>query len=75
MAPGKAAHQPDRGYLVWQEGSHSQLRQNEGIVPQTVAYIHDNPVKRGYVDETAHWRYGVSRTAETIRHLEIEEGW
>jgi len=24
-------------------------------------YIHDNPVKRGYVDDPVHWRYSSAR--------------
>ncbi len=24
-------------------------------------YIHDNPVRRGYVDELEHWRYSSAR--------------
>jgi hypothetical protein len=28
---------------------------------QKLEYIHLNPVKRGYVDETVHWRYSSAR--------------
>jgi hypothetical protein len=28
---------------------------------QKIAYIHDNPVKRGYVDLPEHWRYSSAR--------------
>ena len=28
---------------------------------QKLEYIHQNPVKRGYVDESADWRYSSAR--------------
>ena len=31
-----------------------------------IKYIHENPVKRGYVDEATHWRYSSSRDYEGI---------
>jgi putative transposase len=27
------------------------------MLQQKVDYIHQNPVRRGYVDDPAHWRY------------------
>jgi len=36
-------------------------------------YIHNNLVKRGYVDEPHHWRYGSARNYFVIRGLlEVE---
>jgi hypothetical protein len=34
---------------------------NEEMMRQKIDYIHNNPVKRGYVDEAAHWRYSSAR--------------
>ena len=31
-----------------------------------IKYIHENPVKRGYVDEATHWRYSSARDYEGI---------
>jgi len=28
---------------------------------QKLEYLHNNPVKRGYVDEPVHWRYSSAR--------------
>lgn len=40
---------------------------------QKIDYIHQNPVKRGYVDEAAHWRYSSARDYEDLAGLiEIE---
>ena len=54
LAQGKAAHKVDREYQVWQEGSHPQLIQDEAMMRQKIEYIHNNPVKRGYVDDPIH---------------------
>jgi len=34
---------------------------NEQILLQKLEYIHQNPVKRGYVDLAEHWRYSSAR--------------
>ncbi len=57
----KKAHKIDSNYQVWEEGSHPQLLQNEEMLLQKLAYIHENPVKRGYVDQAVHWRYSSAR--------------
>lgn len=53
----KKAHKGDRNYQFWQEGSHPELISNELIMRQKLEYIHNNPVKRGYVERPEHWRY------------------
>lgn len=57
----KKAHKSDRTYQFWQEGVHPELIQGEAVMRQKIDYIHYNPVKRGYVDEAAHWRYSSAR--------------
>jgi REP element-mobilizing transposase RayT len=72
----KLKHKKDRTYQLWQEGSHPQLIQNEEMMRQKVAYIHDNPVKRGYVDDPAHWRYSSARNyAGQPGLIEVETAW
>jgi len=53
----KRAHKHDRQYQFWQEGSHAELILNEDMMREKLAYIHHNPVKRGYVEKAEHWRY------------------
>ena len=57
----KKAHKGDRTYQFWQEGVHPELIQGEEMMRQKIEYIHQNPVKRGYVDEAVHWRYSSAR--------------
>jgi len=57
----KKAHKTDRDYQVWEEGSHPQQIQNDEMMRQKIEYIHNNPVKRGYVDNPMHWRNSSAR--------------
>jgi len=61
LAQYKLPYKRDRTYQVWQEGSHPQAIQGLAMMQQKVEYIHNNPVKRGYVDEPIHWRYSSAR--------------
>ena len=47
----KKAHKTDRAYQFWQEGIYPEWIQNNEMMRQKIDYIHNNPVKRGYVDE------------------------
>jgi len=57
----KKQHKSDRHYQLWEEGSHPQLIENDVVLRQKLDYIHQNPVKRGYVDLAEHWRYSSAR--------------
>lgn len=57
----KRVHKTECTYQVWEEGSHPQLIESEQVMRQKVEYIHQNPVKRGYVDCAEHWRYSSAR--------------
>lgn len=57
----KDCHKVDRPYQLWQEGSHPQQIRHDTVMEQKLNYIHDNPVRRGYVDDPTHWRYSSAR--------------
>ena len=57
----KKAHKQEREYQFWQEGYHPELIQHEAMMRQKIEYIHNYPVKRGYVDRAEHWRYSSAR--------------
>jgi REP element-mobilizing transposase RayT len=65
----KARHKSDRECQLRQEGSHPQKIEDEGVLGQKLAYIHDNPVKRGYVSDPTHWRYSSARNYARIESL------
>jgi len=46
------------------------------MMMEKIRYIHENPVKRGYVDKAKHWRYSLARDYEGIPGLvEVERYW
>lgn len=72
----KRAHKTKTKYQVWQEGFQPKLVQSEKMMIETVKYIHQNPVKRGYVDEAVHWRYSSARDYEGVDGIiEIDKLW
>jgi hypothetical protein len=43
---------------------------------QKIEYIHNNPVRRGYVDEPKHWRYSSARNYEGKEGLlDVKTDW
>jgi len=69
----KKAHKVDREFQLWQEGMQPKLIQSEQMMLEKINYIHNNPLKRGYVDEAKHWRYSSARDYEGVYGLlEIE---
>jgi putative transposase len=53
----KKKHKKGSEYQFWQEGFHPELIKDEKMMQQKIEYIHQNPVKRGYVERAEHWRY------------------
>jgi putative transposase len=61
MAYYKWRYKRNSTYQLWQEGAHTEEILDEEMMRQKLEYIHDNPVKRGYVDDPCHWRYSSAR--------------
>jgi|LGOV01.1.fsa_nt_gb hypothetical protein len=71
----KKAHRKEKSYQV-REGYQPKLMQTEAMLRSKINYIHQNPVKRGYVDETVHWRYSSARDYQGMDGLiEIDRFW
>jgi REP element-mobilizing transposase RayT len=54
-----AAMQTDRGnnYMVWQEGYHPVAIYSQSFFRQKLDYLHDNPVRKGFVRKPEDWRF------------------
>ena len=50
-------YQTDRIRLIWKRGWHAEGLGSEAFLRQKVNYLHDNPVRKGYVRSPEHWRY------------------
>ncbi len=61
LAEAKAAYKTGQRHQIWQEGSHPKMIFSEAMLRQKLDYIHNNPVKRGYVDSPEDWRYSSYR--------------
>lgn len=61
LRASKFNHHKDSAHQFWQEGSHPQQIQGRKMMEQKIEYIHNNPVRRGYVDLPVHWRYSSAR--------------
>jgi REP element-mobilizing transposase RayT len=57
----KLRHKVDQVHQLWQEGSHPERLQHPEMMLQKMEYMHNNPLRRGYVDEAVHWRYSSAR--------------
>ncbi|MDR8391405.1 transposase [Aliifodinibius sp. S!AR15-10] len=57
----KPEHKTDRHFQFWEESFHPKQIEGDDMMDQKITYIHQNPVKRGYVDKPEHWRYSSAR--------------
>jgi len=72
----KRDYKTESQYQVWEEGSHPQRIESEAVMRQKLDYIHQNPVKRGYVDRPEHWRYSSARDYLGLPGLiEVTRAW
>jgi REP element-mobilizing transposase RayT len=58
-----AAERVGRGndYKIWQSGSHSEGILSHNFLVQKLNYIHNNPVRKGFVERPEHWLYSSAR--------------
>ncbi len=72
----KKAHHKSKNYQVWEEGYQPKLIQSDAIMISKVKYIHENPVKRGYVEDAVHWRYSSAFFVAGLSGLmEVDKFW
>ena len=76
LSYAKRAHKADRDYQFWQEGVHPELIFSESMMREKLDYIHNNPVKRGYVSLPEHWRYSSASFYRGLSGLiDIDSWW
>jgi REP element-mobilizing transposase RayT len=46
---------------IWQEGYHPIAVKSQEFFDQKLAYIHNNPVKKGFVAKPEDWKYSSAR--------------
>jgi REP element-mobilizing transposase RayT len=48
-------------FKVWQEGFHPIALLTEPFFLQKLNYLHENPVRKGYVEKPEEWKYSSAR--------------
>jgi putative transposase len=72
----KKAHKTETSYQLWQEGIQPKLIKDDKMMIDRINYIHNNPVKRGYIDEAKYWRYSSARDYEGVNGMiGVERFW
>jgi REP element-mobilizing transposase RayT len=72
----KLKHKTKSDYQLWQEGSHPEEITTDEMMHKKVEYIHNNPVRRGYIDEAKEWRYSSARNYEGEQGLvHVQTEW
>ena len=76
MQFARKAQRGDRCHQFWQEGSHPQIVTSADMMRQKLEYIHNNPVKRGYVDHPEDWRWSSARNYLGMAGvIEVDTDW
>jgi REP element-mobilizing transposase RayT len=59
----KAAKNDGKGsdFKIWQEGSHPEAIESGEFFDQKLNYLHENPVRKGYVTRPEDWVYSSAR--------------
>ena len=59
----KIFHSRETGQLrIWQEGYHPIAIKSQTFFVEKLAYIHDNPVRKGFVEKPEDWKYSSARS-------------
>jgi len=62
----------DKAHRVWQHGYHPKAVFSQSVFAEKLKYIHDNPVKQGYVERPEAWKYSSARNYLLDDHSLIE---
>jgi len=66
----------DQRYQLWEEGSHPQQIDRDEVLWQKIEYIHNNPLRRGYVNDPTHWQYSSARNYSQLSSMiEVDTQW
>ena len=61
----------DRSRQVWQPGWHAEALESEKFLAQKTNYIHDNPVRKGFVHSAQDWLHSSASCWMTGENAEI----
>lgn len=69
-----AAEQDDKSedYRIWQQGFYPIGIESESFHKQKLNYIHNNPVKKGFVTKPEYWFYSSARNYAGLQNYPLE---
>ncbi|MEP7376024.1 MAG: transposase [Chitinophagaceae bacterium] len=47
----------NKNYQFWKQDNHPMLLATDKFIAQKLSYIHENPIRAGFVQEASHWQY------------------
>ncbi|MEM6298595.1 MAG: transposase [Bacteroidota bacterium] len=59
----------NKNWQFWQQHNHPIELSTNDLMERCLAYIHQNPVTAGFVDEAIHWRYSSAQDYEGQKGL------
>ena len=58
---------------IWQHGNHPIALWSQKVTGQKVSYIHNNPLRAGWVGDPTHWRYSSAGAYAGLNRPELLE--
>jgi len=72
MTAGGLKNQRNKGFQLWQQHNHPIELDTKKITDQRLAYIHNNPVAAGFVDDPNAWKWSSSAAYELGVRAQLE---
>jgi putative transposase len=66
-----ARTQQNEEYAFWQKTNHPTELYTNTVIDQKVDYIHQNPVRAGFVSEAHEWIYSSANPLSPIKVLDL----
>ncbi len=64
-----AKNRANKKYQLWQNGNYPTIIYSDSVKAQKIEYIHQNPVKAGFVDEPEYYRYSSANPANPLHDI------
>ena len=61
----------NKWHQFWQNGNHAKVLYRDWFIEQKINYIHQNPVRAGFVNHPENWRYSSASQDSPINVSEI----
>jgi len=57
----------NKNWQLWQQHYHPIILDSNELIDQKLNYLHDNPVKAGFVEEAIHWNYSSAKNYAGVK--------